>query len=311
MLLAHAETRLSMCQSAPAGDSIAVADGFSLKALAVLFKLRVVGLLLFAAVGGAFLASRGWPGAAPLLLLIITGGITSAGASALNQYWERHTDALMTRTRDRPLVNGALGPASWVPVVSLVMIIAPAASVAFFNPALSVFLLLGAAIYLVVYTLWLKPRTILNIVIGGAAGSAAVLSGSSAAGNWNDPGALILALTLFLWTPTHFWSLAIMYRDDYAAGGIPMLPGRAGPRAAAAWVLLHSATAALGALALGALPSLGNIYRIVAPLAVAVLLWTSARLVYQPNIQRATTLFRTSNAFLAIILLLICLGSIQ
>lgn len=300
-----------MRESSSVRDPISRPQGLSFKTLAVLFKLRVVGLLLFAAVGGAFLAGDGWPGVGPLLTLVATGSVTSAGASALNQYWERSTDSLMSRTRDRPLVNGALSPVGWVPIAGLLMVIAPAAAVAFLNLPLSLFLLLGAFIYLGVYTIWLKPRTLLNIVIGGAAGSAAVLSGSAAVGNWNHPGAITLALILFLWTPTHFWSLAIMHRDDYAAGGVPMLPVHATPRAAAAWVLLHTASAAIGALALGALPGFGWAYRLAAPFAVLLLVWLSARLVIHPDPGRAATLFKASNAFLGIILLLICWETVQ
>jgi protoheme IX farnesyltransferase len=300
-----------MQESSPGRDSISRPHGLSFKALAVLFKVRVVGLLLFAAISGAFLAGHGRPGIGPLLIVIVTGTVTSAGASALNQYWERGTDSLMTRTRGRPLVTGALSTAGWVPIVGLFMVIAPAAAVSFFNLPLSFFLLLGTFIYLGVYTIWLKPRTLLNIVIGGAAGSAAVLSGSAAVGNWSHPGALTLALTLFLWTPTHFWSLAIMHRDDYAAGGIPMLPVHATPRAAAAWVLLHTASTAVGALALGALPGFGWAYRLASPFAALLLVWLSARLVIYPDPGRAAILFKASNIFLGIILLLICWETVQ
>ena len=139
----------------------------------------------------------------------------------------------MGRTRKRPLVNGDIPNPGWVPWVGASLIILPSAVVFPFNPALAFFLLLGAFIYVVIYTIWLKPRTLLNIVIGGAAGSAAVLSGSAAVGHWNDPGALVLALILFLWTPFHFWSLALLYRDDYTRADVPMLPTKTSPRQAA------------------------------------------------------------------------------
>ena len=163
------------------------------------------------------------------------------------------------------------------------MILLPSLAVLPFNPALAFFLLLGAAIYIYVYTIWLKPRTPLNIVIGGAAGSAAVLSGSAAAGDWNDPGALLLALLVFLWTPTHFWSLAIAYRDDYARGGFPMLPVQTTPRTAAWWVLLHTGGAALAALALASHPALGWLYLVAGGLATMILLVLSVRLVASPS----------------------------
>jgi protoheme IX farnesyltransferase len=282
-----------------------------LKSLAVLFKVRVVMLLLVAAVGGAFLAAGGWPGAGNLALLLVAGGLAAAGASAINQYLERDLDARMERTRQRPLAARLLARTGWVPYVGAAMILLPSLVVLPFNPALAVFLLLGAGIYLYVYTLWLKPRTPLNIVIGGAAGSAAVLSGSAAAGHWYEPGAVVLALLVFLWTPTHFWSLAIAYRDDYARGGFPMLPAQITPRAAAGWVLLHAAASSLAALALAALPSLGWLYLAPVALATMAFLVLSLRLLAEPGKSRALALFHTSNLYLAVVMLLICVDAVM
>ena len=198
------------------GSPTAVTDNrrSKLQTVVVLFKLRIVFLLLMAASGGAFIAAGGWPGLGSLLLLWVTGGMAAAGASALNQYWERESDGQMDRTHKRPLVTGAINQPDWIPYVGVGLILLPSLAVLPFNRPLTFFLLLGAFIYVGIYTIWLKPRTLLNIVIGGAAGSAAVLSGSAAVGSWNNPGALILSLLLFLWTPLHFWSLALLYRDD-------------------------------------------------------------------------------------------------
>jgi protoheme IX farnesyltransferase len=281
------------------------------QSLMVLFKVRIVFLLLFAAVGGAFLGAGGWPGAGTLTLLLITGGLSAAGASALNEYLERDTDARLVRTRHRrPLVNGAFERSGWVPYVAALMILLPSLAVLPFNPALTFFLLLGAVIYVGIYTLWLKPRTLLNIVIGGAAGSAAVLSGSAAAGFWNDPGALALALLVFLWTPTHFWSLAIVYRDDYTRGGIPMLPTQTSPRHSAFWVLLHTVPTALAALLLVGRPALGWLYLVPMGLATLDLMVHSIGLVVQPSAKRAFALFKISNLYLALVLLLICVDTL-
>jgi protoheme IX farnesyltransferase len=282
---------------------------FLWKSLAVLFKIRVVVLLLVAAVGGAFLAAGGWPGAGTLVLLLVSGGSAAAGASAINQHLEKGLDARMERTRKRPLAAGSLGQGRWVPYAGALMILLPSLAVLPFNPPLTLFLLLGAIIYIYVYTIWLKPRTPLNIVIGGAAGSAAVLSGSAAAGQWNDPGAVILALLVFLWTPTHFWSLAIAYRDDYARGGFPMLPVQTTPQSASGWVLVHTAAAALAALALATRPGLGWLYLAPVGLATAGLLGLSIRLVMAPSRQRALAVFHGSNLYLALAILTICLDT--
>lgn len=278
-----------------------------LKTLVVLFKLRIVALLLFAALGGAFLGARGWPGVDRLVLLLVTGGLAAAGASALNEYLEKETDNLMVRTRRRPLVSGAITQAGWVPYVAGLMILVPSLAVLPFNPALTFFLLLGAIIYVGIYTIWLKPRTLLNIVIGGAAGSAAVLSGSAAVGAWNELGAVVLALLLFLWTPTHFWSLAIAYRDDYTRGAIPMLPTRTSLRHSAYWVLLHTGATALAALILAVHPALGWLYLIPVGVVTVDLMIRNIRLLAQPDRKQALSLFKASNLYLALILLMICI----
>jgi protoheme IX farnesyltransferase len=276
-----------------------------LKTLLVLFKLRIVLLLLFAAVGGAFLGAGGWPGTGTLIVLLITGGLAAAGSSALNQYLERDSDRLMKRTRRRPLASGMIARPGWVLYVATTMILVPSLAVLPFNPALTFFLLLGAVIYVGLYTIWLKPRTLLNIVLGGAAGSAAVLSGSAAAGTWNDPAAVTLALLVFLWTPCHFWSLAIVYRDDYRRGGIPMLPAQTSLRFAACWVLLHTLATALAALLLVAHPTLGWIYLLPVSAATIDLLLRNVRLLIHPDAKKAFSVFKASNLYLALILLLI------
>jgi protoheme IX farnesyltransferase len=278
------------------------------KSLVALFKIRVVMLLLVAAVGGAFLAAGGWPGIGNLALLLVTGGLAAAGASAINQYLERELDARMERTHRRPLAAHSFARPGWVLLAGGLMVLLPSLVVLPLNLALAVFLLLGAAIYIGVYTLWLKPRTPLNIVIGGAAGSAAVLCGSAAAGAWNAPAAIVLALLVFLWTPTHFWSLAIANRDDYAQGGFPMLPVQSTPHVAAWWVLLHTSGTVLAALALSVLPALGRSYLAVVGLASMGLMLLSVRLIADPSRTRAWALFHSSNLYLGVVMLMVCLN---
>jgi protoheme IX farnesyltransferase len=276
--------------------------------LAILFKSRIVTLLLLAAVGGAFLGAGGWPGVGPLLLVLVTGGLAASGAAGLNEYLERGTDAIMRRTRRRPLVQGEFHP-RWVMWASIAMIVVPAMVVLPFNPALAFFLLAGAFIYVGIYTVWLKPRTLVNIVIGGAAGSAAVLSGGAAAGAWNTPAVIALALLLFLWTPSHFWSLAILYREDYARAGVPMLPVRTSVRQAAGWVFVHTGAAAVVAVLLAAVPALGWIYLLPVALATADMIIRNVRLISRPTTQNARALFIASNVYLMVVLLAICVAS--
>jgi len=280
-----------------------------LKTITVLFKLRIVFLLLMAATGGSFLASRGWPGLGSLGLVWLTGGLAAGGASALNQYLERKSDASMSRTNKRPLVTGIVTNPQKVLTTGSLLVLLPSLAVLPFNPALSFFLMLGAFIYVVVYTIWLKPRTLLNIVIGGAAGSAAVLSGSAAVGNWNDPGALVLALILFLWTPFHFWSLALLYRHDYQRTDVPMLPAKTTPRQAAFWILSHTLATGIAGLLLVLLPFLGWLYFIPMILVTAMLSWRNIRLIIEPSPVRARSMFIGSNIYLLIFLLTICIDS--
>lgn len=276
--------------------------------LMVLFKARVVSLLLFAALGGAFVAAGGWPGWQALAVTLLSGWLAASGASALNQYIERKSDGVMTRTRHRPLVDGTIPNPAWVPWVATGMIALAVGWTWIFNRWLAFWLAAGAFIYVVVYTIWLKPRTPLNIVIGGAAGSAAVLSGAAAAGRWDAPAALVLAMLVFLWTPTHFWSLAIVYRNDYARSDTPMLPVMVSPRQAAFWVFLHTAATAFAALALAFDPALGWIYAVPVGLATADLLWRNVRLLRAPTPRLARSLFIASNLYLTVVLVMACVA---
>lgn len=279
--------------------------GARLHTLVVLFKLRIVALLLLAATSGAFMAAGGWPGATPVLVLLVTGGMAAAGSSALNQYLERDADGRMGRTSRRPLVTGAIAHPSHVLWLGMALIGLPSLVVLPYNPALSFFLVAGAAVYVGLYTLWLKPRTLLNIVIGGAAGSAAVMSGGAAAGAWAEPGVIILALILFLWTPCHFWSLAILCRKDYRRVGTPMLPTHCTPRRAAWWVLLHSTGTGASVLLLGLAPSLGLVYFLPAALTTGYLLQKNVALLREPTRARARQMFLASNVYLLVVLLTI------
>ena len=291
--------------STPAIQEKAQASVF--KTLMVLFKARVVSLLLIAALGGAFIGAGSWPGWNVLALTLFSGWLAASGASALNQYIERKSDGTMVRTRHRPLVDGTIPNPKWVPWVGISMIAAAVLWTWTFNRWLAIWLAAGAFIYVVVYTIWLKPRTPLNIVIGGLAGSAAVFSGAAAAGHWDAPGALVLALLLFLWTPTHFWSLAIVYRNDYARSSTPMLPVMVSPRKAAFWVLLHTAATGFAALMLVFDPALGLIYLIPVALATIDMIIRNLRLLRTPTAKNARSLFIASNMYLAIVLVMLCI----
>jgi protoheme IX farnesyltransferase len=292
-------------------STVSVAEKPRISAVIVaLFKLRIVVLLLLAALGGAFLASAGRPGWQALVVLLLAGTASAGGASALNEYIERDRDSQMQRTRNRrPLATGAAQPRAAL-IAGIALIAAAVLLTLPFNPIMSAFLFLGAFIYVVIYTLWLKPRTSLNIVIGGLAGSCAVLSGSAAVGAWAAPAALLLAALLFFWTPIHFWSLALVYRDDYAQVGVPMLPVTAGRRRAAAWGLAHGLGVGIAALMLALQPGMGLIYLIPALVMTVLLLVRGGRLVADPSVRNAWRLFHISNLYLLVILLAACIAAV-
>ena len=169
--------------------------------------------------------------------------VAASAAGAFNQLHERDLDAHMQRTRSRPFVTGRFeADAAWYGGIALAMLLAVTAAAVATNWLAAFFVFLGAFTYGVVYTVWLKRRTWLNIVIGGLSGSFAVLAGSAAAGATLSPVALILAAVLFLWTPPHFWALAFACKDDYRAAGIPMLPVVVDDRISTLTILAHTVT---------------------------------------------------------------------
>ena len=206
-----------------------------------LFKLRIGVVITLAALGGMAItpgqALTGWQ----VLVLSLTVMMASAAAGAFNQYFEHDIDAKMARTRNRPFVSGFFqhGP-KWLVIIGLMLAVAVTSAAFAFNAMTALNIFLGAFTYAIVYTAWLKRRTWLNIVFGGLAGSFAVLAGAAAVDPSFGPLPGLLALVLFLWTPPHFWSLAIAIRDQYAAAGVPMLPVVKGDKKAARIILGHT-----------------------------------------------------------------------
>ena len=204
-----------------------------------LFKLRIGFMIMITALVGMAVTPGPWPGVGPMIVLALSVIVSSAAAGAFNQYVDVESDRLMARTRGRAFVTGAVrrSPA-WLVVMALMLTGACWAAWSVLNPMVALHTFLGAFVYGVVYTLWLKRRSWLNIVVGGLAGSFAVLAGAAAVDPDLGPLPLLLSLVLFLWTPPHFWSLAIARQADYAAAGVPMLPVVVGPQRAAHAVLV-------------------------------------------------------------------------
>ncbi|NLD70616.1 MAG: protoheme IX farnesyltransferase [Limnobacter sp.] len=274
-----------------------------MKALLNLFKLRIGFAIALTAVAGLMIAPggaiAGWQ-AAVLTLAVL---VSSAAAGAFNQFYEVDLDARMARTQRRPFVTGRMRHhGGWLVLIAALTGIAVAAAWLATNAAAALYTFLGAFFYAIVYTVWLKRRTPWNIVIGGLAGSFAVLAGAAAVQPSLSSEALLLALVLFLWTPPHFWSLSIVYRDDYARAGVPMLPVVKGDRYAA-WVILAHAVVMVGlSLALTAL-SPGWVYGSCALLGGGLFVWKTVELVRAPSRKTALASFHASLVQLSLLLL--------
>jgi protoheme IX farnesyltransferase len=198
------------------------------------FKMRIGVLIMITALGGMAVATGPGLSLAQLLVLALSVLVASASAGAFNQYIEADSDRLMVRTRRRAFASGALKATPlWLLAIGALLFGAVGAAAVVLNATSALFIFLGAFFYAVVYTMWLKRRSWLNIVIGGLSGSFAVLAGAAAVAPTLGALPLLLALVLFLWTPPHFWSLAIANHADYAAAGVPMLPVVVGPERAA------------------------------------------------------------------------------
>jgi protoheme IX farnesyltransferase len=266
------------------------------------FKLRIGVAIALSALAGLAVT----PGPAvpswKIALLAAAVLLSSASAGAFNQWVERDLDARMARTRNRPFVTGALDAGThWVWIIAVLLVVSVAAAAIALGLLAALHIFLGALVYGVIYTVWLKRRTSFNIVVGGLAGSFAVLAGAATVDPVPAAAPLILAIVLFLWTPPHFWSLALALREQYAAAGVPMLPVVVGEAAAARIILAH--TLALVALSLLAVAfGLGAVYFGAAITGGALFIWRSVSLVRDPVPRTAMANFHASLIQLGLLL---------
>ena len=259
-----------------------------------LLKLRI-GLAIAASAAAGMAAANG-PAPSPWRMLGVGVAVlgASGAAGAFNHYYERDLDRLMVRTRNRPFASRRLRESRWWPAGFLILLLAALAlGVAAGGPLSAIYVLLGAFTYGVVYTVWLKRRSAWNIVVGGLAGSFAVLAGAAAVSPAPQPVSTALAVALFLWTPPHFWSLAAARHDDYAAAGVPMLPITVPTRT---WTLAILAHAVL-LLAVTLLPLAygeGAAYGLCAGAGGGLFVWRSWRLHRTPSREAAMASFLAS-----------------
>jgi protoheme IX farnesyltransferase len=265
--------------------------------LVTLLKLRIDALVVATASAAALAAGERSPTRIGVLALATLA--SSGGAAALNHCFDRDLDRRMERTRHRPVAAGRIEPATALALgwglLLLTFLAAPVLGIA---PVL--YLLAGSATYAFVYTRWLKRRTPYSIVWGGAAGSFAALAGWQVAASTLRPAPLLLAMVLFAWTPSHFWSLAIKLEDDYRQAGVVALPVVAGPARSARAVFANTLMLAALALALGAY--LGLPYLVFAAPASLWFLGLTHRLAADPSRERAWSVFKLSGVYLLVLL---------
>jgi protoheme IX farnesyltransferase len=279
------------------------ASGLPIRAVLSLFKLRIGVVITFTALAGLAVSPGASLSLTQLIVLTLSVLISSASAGAFNQYYEHDLDPLMTRTKTRPFVTGEIKHSPvWLLVIGVLLVLSVGAAWIALNAWSALFVFLGAFFYAIVYTVWLKRSTWLNIVFGGLAGSWAVLAGAAAADPHLGAVPLSLAFVLFLWTPPHFWSLAIAYREDYAAAGVPMLPVVVGDKRAAQ-VIFYSTLALVAASFLPLFFGLGLIYGVGAAAGGFLFIQKAWRLAQDANRKTAMSCFFASLIQLTLVLL--------
>jgi heme o synthase len=265
-----------------------------------LTKPRIMSLLLVTGAGGMFVGAQGAP-SLWLFLVTMTGlALACGGASALNHVIDRDIDALMgSRTQARPVASGRLSPVQALEFGLLLSAVSFALLAAAVNLLTAVLALVGNLFYVLVYTRWLKRSTPQNIVIGGAAGAVPPLVGYAAATGSVALPALWLFLIVFLWTPPHFWALALMIKNAYAAAGVPMLPVVRGDSETARQIVLYTVGLVAFTVVVGAW--LGPLYTVAAAALGAVFVALALRLRRDLTRARAQVLFHYSLAYLALL----------
>jgi len=274
-------------------------------------KPRIIVLLVITAVTSMYAASKlVGPELATLSLLhiIVAGTLASAGSSALNHYYDRDIDTKMTRTSKRPIPSGRMS-ASQVLIYGLVV---SCISVIYgyfaLNPLSAFFIALGIFVYVIIYTAWLKRLNSSNIVIGGIAGSAAAWAGWSAATGSMDLLGFLIGFLVFVWTPSHFWCLAMKIKDEYAKAEVPMLPVVIGMQKTSKYILANTLILLPYSLMLSAF-GMGLIYTIIAAASGGLMLAYHFKLTKNPTSEFAWKAYKVTAPYLTIIFVAVALDA--
>jgi protoheme IX farnesyltransferase len=266
-----------------------------------LTKPRIIELLLITTVPTMVMAERGWPATTLVLVTLLGGTLAAGGANAINMYVDRDIDKLMVRTQGRPLATGLIEPTNALVFACVLEAAAFAVLWAGAN-LLSACLALSAALfYVFVYTLWLKRTSRQNIVIGGAAGAVPVLVGWAAVQNDVTWAPVVLFVVMFLWTPPHFWALAIKHIDDYRAAEVPMLPVVAPLPQVLRQMLVYTVLMVIATLVLIPVGGLGWVYSIGAVVLGALFIGGTWALGRDPQPKNAMRLFGYSISYVTLL----------
>ncbi|MET0957264.1 MAG: heme o synthase [Solirubrobacterales bacterium] len=266
-----------------------------------LTKPRIISLLLLTTVATMIVAKGSFPELSTLLWTMLGGYLAAGGAGAINHYIDRERDARMTLTRGRPLVAGRIEPAHGLAFGIALGTLATIQLALTVNVLSAVLALTGLLGYVVVYTIWLKPLTPQNIVIGGAAGAMPPLVGWAAATGSLAPEALFPFGIVFLWTPPHFWALSLLIKDDYARTGVPMLPVVKGEAATRRQIVAYTLVLVAFSLVPVATGFLGGLYAASAAILGAGFIFLSLRLLRAGTRAAALRLYLSSLGYLALL----------
>jgi len=275
-----------------------------------LTKPRVIELLLVTAVPPMFLAQQGVPPLGLIVAVVVGGAMAAGGANTINCWMERDRDHLMRRTESRPLPQGEIIPARalWFGIVLNVLAFALLAATA--NLLAAALTLSATLFYVFVYTMWLKPRTVQNIVIGGAAGAVPCLVGWAAVTGSLAAPAWLLFGVVFFWTPAHFWALAIKYRDDYAAAGIPMLPVVRGIEETTRQIAAYAMITVAVTFAMTLTGDVGRFYAASVLVLGVLFVGKALALVMTPTPQAAIRFFGWSNVYLMLVFVAVAVDAV-
>ncbi len=278
-------------------------------------KPRIVVLLVITAVTSMYAASKLVPGVPELeylyyLHIIVAGGLASAGSSALNHYYDRDIDPKMTRTSLRPIPSGRI-KASWVLFYGLaVSCISVLYGYFALNAVSAFFIAVGIFSYVIIYTVWLKRKNSSNIVIGGIAGSAAAWAGWAAATGSLDLLGFLVGFLVFVWTPSHFWCLAMKIKDEYAQANVPMLPVVIGMQKTSKFILANTLILIPFSLILSFIPDgMGIVYTAIAIVSGGLMLVYHYKLTKNPTSAFAWKAYKVTAPYLTIIFVAVALDA--